>query len=99
MHDQVLMVNNLMLYVFFLFNYRQKLRLAFQDQDDGKADKVLSDSLKNGRPVFIKGFLREKCIERGLTLPDSGGDIKMRTFLDSLKHACKVPNVSTYVKG
>jgi len=71
---------------------RQKLRLAFQDQDDGKADKVLSDSLKNGRPVFIKGFLREKCIERGLTLPDSGGDIKMRTFLDSLKHACKVPN-------
>ena len=29
---------------------------------------------------------------RGLTLPDSGGDIKMRAFLDSLKHACKVPN-------
>jgi len=77
----------------------QKLRATFEeDQKDAgggdvDTDKVLSDSLKNGRrPVFIKGFLREKCIERGLTLPDSGGDIKMRAFLDSLKHACKVPN-------
>ena len=87
---------------FLLFNmcalfspsfYSQKLRATIKDhQDVSKVDKVLSDSLKNGRPVFIKGFLREKCIERGLTLPDSGGDIKMRSFLDSLKHACKVPN-------
>ena len=70
--------------------YSQKLRATIKDhQDVSKVDKVLSDSLKNGRPVFIKGFLREKCIERGLTLPDSGGDIKMRSFLDSLKHACK----------
>ena len=42
--------------------------------------------------VFMAGLLREKCIERGLTLPDSGGNVKMRAFLDSLKHACKVPN-------
>ena len=40
----------------------------------------------------MAGLLREKCIERGLTLPDSGGNVKMRAFLDSLKHACKVPN-------
>ena len=31
-------------------------------------------------------------VGRGLTLPDSGGNVKMRAFLDSLKHACKVPN-------
>lgn len=71
----------------------QKLRATLiKHQEDSKVDKVLVDSLRNGRPVFIKGFLKEKCIERGLTLPDSGGDIKMRSFLDSLKHACKVPN-------
>ena len=41
----------------------------------------------------MAGLLREKSIERGLTLPDSaGGNVKMRSFLDSLKHACKVPN-------
>lgn len=70
----------------------QKLRVTFEDQDGGKADKAIFDSIRGGRPVFMAGLLREKCIERGLTLPDSGGDVKMRTFLDSLKHACKVPN-------
>ena len=71
----------------------ERLRVKFEDPDGGKADKAIFDSLRiNGRKVFMAGLLREKCIERGLTLPDSGGDVKMRSFLDSLKHACKVPN-------
>ena len=76
----------------------EKLRVKFEEKDaDGKADKALFDSLRtsssNHRKVFMAGLLREKSIERGLTLPDSaGGNVKMRSFLDSLKHACKVPN-------
>jgi len=76
----------------------EKLRVKFEDADGGKSDKAIFDSLRGAtggvgqRKVFMAGLLREKCIERGLTLPDSGGNVKMRAFLDSLKHACKVPN-------
>lgn len=75
----------------------EKLRVKFEDKDGGKADKAVFDSLRTStshhRKVFMAGLLREKSIERGLTLPDSaGGNVKMRSFLDSLKHACKVPN-------
>ena len=73
----------------------EKLRVKFEEKDGGKADKAIFDSLKsnlNHRKVFMAGLLREKSIERGLTLPDMGGNVKMRSFLDSLKHACKVPN-------
>jgi hypothetical protein len=70
----------------------QKIRVSFEEPDGGKVDKVIFDSIRGGRPVFMAGHLREKCIERGLTLPDSGGNVKMRVFLESLKHACKVPN-------
>ena len=59
------------------------MTFQFEDQDGGKADKAIFDSLRanQGRKVFMAGLLREKCIERGLTLPDSGGDVKMRAFL------------------
>lgn len=53
----------------------EKLRVKFEAQDGGKADKAIFDSLRvgsNGRKVFMAGLLREKCIERGLTLPGSG---------------------------
>ena len=29
----------------------------------------------------MEGLLREKCVERGLSLPYLGGDVKMRAFL------------------
>ena len=37
-----------------------------------------------------QGLLKEKCIERGLSQPDKGGDVKMKQLHDSLRHACKV---------
>ena len=43
-----------------------------------------------GRQVFMEGLLLEKCMERGLTLPYRGGDVLMKSFIDSLSHACKV---------
>ena len=39
---------------------------------------------------FLKGLLKEKCIERGLSQPDKGGDVKMKQLHESLRHACKV---------
>jgi len=44
------------------------------------------------RKVYIRGKLFIKCAERGLTDPFKGGNVKLKTFMDSLKHACKVPN-------
>ena len=38
------------------------------------------------------GKLFIKCAERGLTDPFKGGNVKLKSFMDSLKHACKVPN-------
>lgn len=57
-----------------------------------KNEDAIALAFVQQRPVFMEGMLREKCIERGLSLPYLGGDVKMRAFLDSLKHACKVPN-------
>ena len=44
------------------------------------------------RKVYIRGKLFVKCAERGLTDPFKGGNVKLKAFMDSLKHACKVPN-------
>lgn len=44
------------------------------------------------RKVYILGKLFIKCAERGLTDPFKGGNVKLKSFMDSLKHACKVPN-------
>ena len=44
------------------------------------------------RQVYILGKLFIKCAERGLTDPFKGGNVKLKSFMDSLKHACKVPN-------
>ena len=44
------------------------------------------------RKVYIRGKLFVKCAERGLTDPFKGGNVKLKVFMDSLKHACKVPN-------
>ena len=44
------------------------------------------------RKLYARGRLFLKCAERGLTDPFKGGDIKLKTFMDSLKHACKIPN-------
>ena len=49
-------------------------------------------TLFRSRHVFMEGLLLEKCMERGLTLPYRGGDVVMKSFIDSLSHACKVPN-------
>jgi len=46
----------------------------------------------NRRQVYILGKLFIKCAERGLTDPFKGGNVKLKSFMDSLKHACKVPN-------
>ena len=32
------------------------------------------------------------CVERGLSLPDKGGDVKAKALMDSLRHACRIPN-------
>lgn len=40
----------------------------------------------------MEGLLLEKAMERGLTFPYRGGDVRMKSFLDSLVHSCKVPN-------
>jgi hypothetical protein len=45
----------------------------------------------------MEGLLREKCVERGLSLPYLGGDVKMRAFL--VRHIpilpSKIQNVVT----
>ena len=38
----------------------------------------------------MRGKLFIKCAERGLTDPFKGGNVKLKTFMDLLKHACKV---------
>jgi len=53
-------------------------------------DYIIKDLKK--RRVYMRGNLFVKCSERGLTDPFKGGDVKMKSFMDSLKHACKVPN-------
>ena len=50
------------------------------------------ESLLKGRPVFMEGLLKEMCVERGLSLPDRGGDVKAKALMDSLRHACRIPN-------
>jgi len=55
-----------------------------------KFDQVIKDLKK--RKIFIRGKLFIKCAERGLTDPFKGGNVKLKAFMDSLKHACKVPN-------
>ena len=52
--------------------------------------QVIKDLKK--RKIYIRGKLFIKCAERGLTDPFKGGNVKLKTFMDSLKHACKVPN-------
>lgn len=44
------------------------------------------------RKVYIRGQLFIQCAERGLTDPFKGGDVQLKSFMESLKHACKVPN-------
>jgi len=44
------------------------------------------------RKVYMRGQLFIQCAERGLTDPFKGGDVKLKSYMDSLKHACKVPN-------
>jgi len=44
------------------------------------------------RKFYARGKLFIKCSERGLTDPFKGGNIRLKAFMDSLKHACKVPN-------
>lgn len=48
--------------------------------------------LFQNRQIFMEGLLLEKAMERGLTLPYRGGHVRMKLFIDSLQHACKVPN-------
>ena len=50
------------------------------------------------RKVYMRGNIFVKCSERGLTDPFKGGDVKMKSFMDSLKHACKVSHLS-FFKG
>ena len=53
-------------------------------------DFIIKDLKK--RKVYVRGNIFIKCSERGLTDPYKGGSVKMKQFMDSLKHACKVPN-------
>ena len=53
-------------------------------------DFIIKDLRK--RKVYVRGNIFIKCSERGLTDPYKGGSVKMKQFMDSLKHACKVPN-------
>jgi len=55
-----------------------------------KYQQVIKELKK--RKIYIRGKLFIKCAERGLTDPFKGGNVKLKTFMDSLKHACKVPN-------
>merc|ERR1719410_1691076 len=49
------------------------------------------------KKVYMKGKLFIKCAERGLTDPFKGGNVKLKAFMDSLKHACKVPNTDLWI--
>ena len=40
----------------------------------------------------MEGLLKEMCVGRGLSLPDKGGDVKAKALMDSLRHACRIPN-------
>jgi len=55
-----------------------------------KYDTVIKEVKQ--RKLYARGKLFLKCAERGLTDPFKGGNIRLKTFMDSLKHACKVPN-------
>ena len=44
------------------------------------------------RPVFVTGGLKALLIERGLTVPYTGGNIVMKTFMDNLNISFKRPN-------
>jgi len=55
-----------------------------------KYQQVIKDLKK--RKIYIRGKLFIKCAERGLTDPFKGGNVRLKAFMDSLKHACKVPN-------
>ena len=69
--------------------YLLKVRLVMVGQLT-VAMTVLQEIKK--RKVYIRGKLFVKCAERGLTDPFKGGNVKLKVFMDSLKHACKVPN-------
>ncbi len=65
------------------------------DEDKPKENSSEEDLLaffREGRDVFVEGQLLEKCLERGLTLPVSGGNVRMKSLADSMLNACKVPN-------
>jgi len=57
---------------------------------NNKYESVLKEISR--RKVYMLGKLFIKCAERGLTDPFKGGNVKLKSFMDSLKHACKVPN-------
>jgi len=57
----------------------------------GTSFEMVIKELKK-RKVYMRGKLFIKCAERGLTDPFKGGNVKLKSFMDSLKHACKVPN-------
>lgn len=75
-------------------HYQQCHNLAAQYISAHLPDKDASliKDLVRGRKVFMEGLLLEKAMGRGLTLPYRGGDVRMKLFIDSLQHACKVPN-------
>ena len=54
--------------------------------------KLQLEALLKDRPVFIEGLMKEKAVERGLSLPDRGGDVTAKAMMDSLRHACRIPN-------
>eukprot|EP00095_Tigriopus_kingsejongensis_P000352 maker-scaffold1125_size61249-snap-gene-0.10 protein:Tk00352 transcript:maker-scaffold1125_size61249-snap-gene-0.10-mRNA-1 annotation:"ectonucleoside triphosphate diphosphohydrolase 5-like" len=55
-------------------------------------DSPFFKDMARGRKVYMEGLLLEKAMGRGLTLPYRGGHVRMKSFIDSLQHACKVPN-------
>jgi len=58
----------------------------------GAGVKGQLESLLKGRAVFMEGLLKEKCVERGLSLPNKGGDVPSKLLMESLRNACRIPN-------
>jgi len=74
------------------YKYCHSVMVEFVSKQIGHGVRSQLESLLKGRQVFMEGLLKEMCVGRGLSLPDKGGDVKAKALMDSLRHACRIPN-------
>ena len=74
------------------YNYCHNIMADYIAQKLNRGTRSQLQALVRNRPLFMEGLLKEKCVERGLSLPDMGGNVSGKALLNSLRHACKIPN-------